>query len=43
MEYNIVIYGCDNSGKTTLAKNLVHNLMDAFVESGAREEGAEYA
>lgn len=33
MEYNIVIYGCDNSGKTTLAKNLVHNLMEAFVGS----------
>lgn len=30
MEYNIVIYGCDNSGKTTLAKNLVHNLMNLF-------------
>ena len=30
MEYNIVIYGCDNSGKTTLAKNLIHNMMGFF-------------
>lgn len=30
MEYNIVIYGCDNSGKTTLAKNLIHNMMGIF-------------
>ena len=28
MEFNIVVYGCDNSGKTTLARNLVTHLME---------------